>query len=52
MREIIFFKNSAGKSPVKDFLSALSAKEKQKVFWVLALIRDIQIVPKDYFKKL
>ncbi len=52
MREIIFFKNSAGKSPVKDFLSALSAKEKQKVFWVLALIRDIQIVPKEYFKKL
>ena len=52
MREIIFYKSFSGQSPVKDFIRALPAKEREKVLWVLTLFRDIPIVPQEYFKKL
>ena len=52
MREIIFYKNSSGQCPVKDFIRALLAKEREKVLWVLTLVRDIPMVPQEYFKKL
>jgi phage-related protein len=35
-----------------QFLTSLPDKERQKVAWVLTLIRDVQMVPKEYFKKL
>ena len=35
-----------------QFLTSLTDKERQMVAWVLTLIRDVQMVPKEYFKKL
>ena len=52
MREIIFYRTSSGKCPVEDFLDSLSAKEAQKVTWVLRLIEELPRIPKQYFKKL
>jgi len=42
----------SGKSPVEDFLRSLSDKERQKISWVLTLVREHQVVPREYFKKL
>jgi len=52
MREIKFYKNTSGQCPVQDFIRALPTKERKKLLWVLALIRDIPMVPQEYFKKL
>jgi len=52
VKEIVFYKTIANKSPVKDFLDSLPSKEAQKVVWVLKLIEDLPQVPKQYFKKL
>ena len=51
MRSIIFYTTPSGQCPVKEFLTNLPDKERQKVAWVLTLVRDFQIVPKEYFKK-
>lgn len=50
MRSIIFYTtpNTFGSVPGKG----IPDKERQKVAWVLTLVRDFQIVPKEYFKKL
>ncbi len=37
---------------MEDFLDALSAKEAQKVTWVLQLVQELPVVPTSYFKKL
>jgi len=52
VREIKFYKNQSGKSPVEAFLNSLSAKQAQKVIWTLKLIAELETVPKQYFKKL
>ena len=52
MREIYFFKTSSGKSPVEEFLDSLSAKDVQKVLWVLRLVKEQPSVSTEYFKKL
>ncbi len=52
MQNIIFFSTSAGKKPVEEFLNSLSAKEAQKVLWVLQLIKELPAVSGEYFKKL
>lgn len=52
MREIIFYRTASGKCPVEDFLDSLNDKQVQKVLWVLRLIRDLEFIPKEYFKKL
>jgi len=52
MREVNFYKSSSGKSPISDFLDSLSSKEVQKITWVLEIIEEHYIVPKQYFKKL
>lgn len=52
MRSIIFYKTPSGQCPVKEFLTSLPEKERQKVTWVLTLVRDVRMVPKEYFKKL
>lgn len=52
MRKIIFYKTPKGNNPVKDFLNSLSDKQAKKVVWVLRLVRDLNFVPKEYFKKL
>ena len=52
MKKIIFYKNSRGDSPVEEFLNTLTDKQAKKVAWVLRIIRDLDFVPKEYFKKL
>lgn len=40
MKEILFYKNKSGKSPIEIFLDSLSLKEVEKVTWVLQLIEE------------
>ena len=52
MRDVNFYRTASGKCPVEDFLDALPNKQAQKVTWVLRLIEDLDIVPRQYLKKL
>ncbi|CAK8719457.1 Type II toxin-antitoxin system RelE/ParE family toxin [Candidatus Electrothrix laxa] len=52
MRQIIFFRNHSDKSPVKDFLNTLTPQQKKKVIFVLSLIEELPVVPKEFFKKM
>jgi len=52
MREIIFYRTSSGNCPVEYFLESLSAKQAQKVIWVLKLVTELESIPIKYFKKL
>ena len=52
MRKIIFYHLENGKCPVEDYLESLSSKQVEKVFFVLDLIENIDIVPRKFFKKL
>lgn len=52
MREIIFYRTSSGNCPIEDFLDSLSAKQAQKVIWVLKLVTELESIPIKYFKKL
>jgi phage-related protein len=52
MREIQFYRNASGDCPVAEFLDGLGPKQAQKVAWVLKLIKELPLVPKQYFKKL
>ena len=52
MKEVVFYKLPSGKSPIETFLDSLSAKEAQKVIWVLKLIEDLEQVSTKYYKQL
>jgi len=52
MRKIIFYRFENGKCPVEDYLEPLSNKQVEKVFFVLDLIENNNIVPRKFFKKL
>jgi phage-related protein len=52
VREIKFYRNANGGSPVEEFLDGLNSKQAQKVVWVLKLVKELPIVPRQYFKKL
>jgi len=52
VNKILFYKDENEKSPINEFLDALSSKHAQKVAWVLNLIEEHNQVPKTYFKKL
>jgi len=52
MKEVLFYKMPSGKSPIEDFLDSLSAKEAQKIIWVLSLIEDLEKVSTKYYKQL
>jgi phage-related protein len=52
MRQIVFYKSASGQSPIDQFLDRLSAKQAQKVTWVLRLVEELPRVPSQYFKKL
>jgi phage-related protein len=52
MREIVFYRTSSAHSPIDDFLDSLSSKQARKVAWVLRLVEELEIVPKQYFKKM
>jgi phage-related protein len=52
MREIIFYKTANNKIPVEEFLESLSDKQVDKILWVLRLIKQLDRIPVEYFKKL
>jgi len=52
VREIIFYKTVNNKIPIEEFFESLSEKQVEKVLWVLRLIKQLDKVPIDYFKKL
>jgi hypothetical protein len=52
MREIIFYRTSSGKCPVEEFFDSLNDKQVEKILWVLRLVKELKIVPIEYFKKL
>jgi len=52
MRTVNFYRLSNGKSPVDEFLDSLTGKQAQKVLWVLQVIEELDVIPKQYFKKL
>lgn len=52
MRVVKFFKSSSGKCPVEEFLDSLSAKQAQRVTWVMRLVEELEKVPDIYLKKL
>jgi phage-related protein len=52
MRAIRFFRNSFGKCPIEEFLDNLSAKQAQKIIWVMHLVEELEKVPELYLKKL
>jgi len=52
MREIQFYRNASGDCPVEGFFDELGPKQVQKVLWVLKLVKELPLVPKQYLKKL
>ena len=52
MREIHFYRNASGDCPVEEFLDQLGPKQVQKIAWVLRLVKELLLVPRQYFKKL
>ena len=48
----MFYKTESGKVPVKDFLRKLPDKFSKKIAWTLRTVRELDFVPKQYFKKL
>ena len=52
MREIIFYRTSRGNCPVEEFLDSQNDKQVVKILWVLRLIKELEVVPKEYLKKL
>jgi phage-related protein len=52
VREVIFYRTSAGHSPVQEFLDTLSSKQAQKTAWVVNLVEDLDVVPGQYFQKM
>ncbi len=51
MRTINFYRLLNGNSPVEQFLDFLAGKQAQKVLWVLQLIEELEVIPRQYFKK-
>ncbi len=49
---IDFYRTEAGHCPVEEFIDSLTGKQAQKVLWVLRLIEELDIVPRQYFEKL
>ena len=52
MRTVNFYRTVSGNCPVEGFLDSLSGKQAQKVIWVLRLIEELDMVPRQYLKKL
>ncbi len=52
MKQVIFYRTQDGKCPIEDFLDALDDKQAEKVAWVLRIVRDVEPIPPQYFKKL
>jgi phage-related protein len=49
---IDFYRTETADCPVEAFLDSLSGKQAQKVLWVLRLIEELELVPRQYLEKL
>ena len=52
MRVIKFYRTESGNCPVEDFLNDLPEKQSKKIAWTLRVVRDLELVPTQYLKKL
>jgi phage-related protein len=52
VRNVKFYKSQFGSCPIIDFIYSLSGKQAQKITWVLQIVEEHTVVPKQYFKKL
>lgn len=52
MKEIRFFVTASGRCPVQEHLDELPDKTVKKIVWVLRVVRELDRVPGNYFKKL
>ncbi|RKU15297.1 hypothetical protein C6501_07015 [Candidatus Poribacteria bacterium] len=52
MREVTFYRTESGNCPIEQFLDSLTARQSTKVTWTLSLIEELEVIPKQYFKKL
>ena len=52
MREVQFYRTAGGECPVEEFLDNLRPKQAQKIAWTLQVVKELPMVPKQYFKKL
>ena len=52
MKEIHFYRTESNVCPIEDFLDSLTAKQAQKVAWVLQLIEELDQPATQYLKKL
>jgi phage-related protein len=52
MRTIEFYRLPNDQCPVEEFLDSLTGKQAQKVLWVLQLVEELDMVPRQYFRKL
>ncbi len=52
MKKIVFYHTVSGKCPVRKYLDSLTDDQAAKIAWVLKLIREIDMVPSKYLKKL
>ena len=51
-REIELMESSNGKCEALEFIEKQNDKTQRKIEYVFKLIEDIEVVPKEYFKKL
>ena len=51
LRAVYFYKTEKGHCPVEDFLDGLPSAVVQKILWVLKLLQEHDVVPRQYFKK-
>jgi phage-related protein len=52
MRDIKFYKTTAGKCPVREFVYSLPTKQREKVTWVFDIIKTQERVSSQFFKRL
>ena len=52
MINVNFYTTEDAKTPVIEFLDSLTAKQAQKVAWVLQLVEELDVIPTTYLKKL
>ena len=49
---IEFYRTEKNNCPVESFFDSLSDREVEKILWILKLIRELDRIPKQYFKKI
>ena len=52
MWTVNFYRLLNSNCSVEKFLDSLTGKQAQKVLWVLQLIEELEVIPRQYFKKL